>query len=165
MREYRYWVNLKMLPITMHRDITFTTDTSLTYYCIAGNFGGELNLVVWWSAFVTAKLKSANISYLHIYIRRSLTELSNLDPPIFLQWRFVAQPPSLIPTNTSGYTVWQKELALYSGEFLRGSTFMDSNKFMPEVHAFMEIMQVKCRSHKFIPHKFLSHHRLQCIEH
>ena len=29
---------------------------------------------------------------------------------------------------------------------------------------FMRIMQVKCRSHKFVPHKFLSGHMLQCIE-
>ena len=32
-------------------------------YCIAGKFGGELNLVV---GIATAELKSANISYLHI---------------------------------------------------------------------------------------------------
>ena len=37
-------------------------------YCIDGKFDGELNLVVWRSSFATAKLKSANISYLHIYI-------------------------------------------------------------------------------------------------
>ena len=53
-------------------------------YRTAGRFGGELNLVVWWSAFATAKLKSTNISYLHIYIWRSLTELPNLNPPILI---------------------------------------------------------------------------------
>ena len=37
-------------------------------YCIAGKFGGELNLAVWWSAFATAKLKSANIFYSHTYV-------------------------------------------------------------------------------------------------
>ena len=31
-------------------------------YCIAGKFGGELNLAVWWSHFTTAKLKSAKFS-------------------------------------------------------------------------------------------------------
>ena len=36
--------------------------------CIDGKFGRELNLVVWWSTFATAKLKSANISYSHIII-------------------------------------------------------------------------------------------------
>ena len=37
-----------------------------TQYCMAGKFGGELNLVVWQPAFATAKLKSTKISYLHI---------------------------------------------------------------------------------------------------
>ena len=37
-------------------------------YYIAGKFGGELNLVVWRSAFVTAKLKSTNISYIRMTI-------------------------------------------------------------------------------------------------
>ena len=40
-------------------------DTQCTYH-IAGKFGGELNLAVWWSARATAKLKSAKISYSHI---------------------------------------------------------------------------------------------------
>ena len=53
----------------------------------------------------TAKLKSINTSYLHIYVWRSLTGPPNLNPPIFLQWRFRAQTPNLIPTNISGYTV------------------------------------------------------------
>ena len=33
----------------------------------------------------TAKLKSAKISYSHIYVWRSRTEPPNLNPPIFLQ--------------------------------------------------------------------------------
>ena len=74
-------------------------------YRIAEKFGRELNLVVWWSTFATAKLKSANISYLHVYVWWSLTELPNLNLPIFLQWRFGVQLPNLIPANISGYTV------------------------------------------------------------
>ena len=54
-------------------------------YRIAGKFGGELNLAVWRSTFATAKLKYANISYLHIYMWRSRTEPPNLNPSIFLQ--------------------------------------------------------------------------------
>ena len=56
------------------------------------------------------KLKSANISYSHIYVWRSHTELPNLDPPVFLQWWFWAQPPNLIPANISEsvYTVVEK---------------------------------------------------------
>ena len=53
----------------------------------------------------TAKLKSAKISYSHIYVWRSCTEPPKLNPPIFLQQRFWAQPPNLIPANISGYTV------------------------------------------------------------
>ena len=73
-------------------------------YRIAEKFGGELNLLVWQSAFATAKLKSANISYSHIYVWQSLTELPNLNPPIFLQWRF--GPNCLIPANISGSTLY-----------------------------------------------------------
>ena len=36
--------------------------------CIAGKFDGELNLAIWWSTFVTTKLKSANISHLHLHM-------------------------------------------------------------------------------------------------
>ena len=46
-------------------------------YRIAGKFGGELNLAVWWSVFATAKLKPAKISYLRIYVWRSRTEPPN----------------------------------------------------------------------------------------
>ena len=65
-----------------------------------------INLAVWQFTFATAKLKSTNISYLHIilYVWQSLTELPNLYPPILLQW---TQPPNLIPANISGYTVWK----------------------------------------------------------
>ena len=40
--------------------------------CIAGKFGRELNLAVWQSIFATAKLKLANISYLHNIIRMAI---------------------------------------------------------------------------------------------
>ena len=55
--------------------------------------------------FATAKLNSTSASYLHIYVWGSLTELPNLNPSIFLQWRFRTQPPNLIPANISVYTV------------------------------------------------------------
>ena len=48
-------------------------------YRIAGKFGG---LAVY---ITTAKLKSAKISYSHIYVWRSRTEPPNLNLPIFLQ--------------------------------------------------------------------------------
>ena len=86
--------------------MTISFDAHVVYYRVLGKFGGELNLAVWRSDFVTVKLKSANISYLHIYVWQSLTKPPNLNQPIFLQWRFWAQPPNLIPTNTSGYTVF-----------------------------------------------------------
>ena len=56
----------------------------------------------------TTKLKSANISYSHIYmyVWPSRTKPPNLNPPIQLQQRFGAQPPNLIPANISGYTVY-----------------------------------------------------------
>ena len=61
------------------------------YYCIARKFGGELNLAVWRFTFAAVKLKSANISYLHVYI------LCMAIP--------YTQSPNLIPTNISGCTV------------------------------------------------------------
>ena len=78
-----------------------------------------------------AKLKSANISYLHIlYVWQSLTEPPNLNLPIFLQWRFRAQPPNLIPANISGYTVsdFVKLIARYMQEskLSVNDTFHDS---------------------------------------
>ena len=44
------------------------TGEQYTYYRlhVARKFGRELNLAVWRSTFTTAKLKSVNISYLHI---------------------------------------------------------------------------------------------------
>jgi hypothetical protein len=38
-------------------------------YCIAGKFGGELNLAVWWINQPTAKLKSANIKSFLDFVR------------------------------------------------------------------------------------------------
>ena len=67
---------------------------------------------IWWgitckfgslAVLVTAKLKIR--SYLHIYVWRSLSKPPNLNPPIFLKWRFGVEPPNLIPANISGYTV------------------------------------------------------------
>ena len=59
--------------------------SSIYIYRIAGKFGGKLNLAVWQSIITTAKLKSAKISYSHIYVWRSRTEPPNLNPPIFFQ--------------------------------------------------------------------------------
>ena len=55
---------------------------TIMQYCIAGKFGGELNLVFY---STTGKLKSAKICYSHTYVSQSRTELPNLNPPIFLQ--------------------------------------------------------------------------------
>ena len=55
---------------------------------------------------MTAKLNSANISYLYIYVCQSLIRPPNLNPPIFLQWRFRAQLPNLIPANISSYMIY-----------------------------------------------------------
>ena len=65
-------------------------------YRKAGKFGGL-------AVYATAKLKIC--SYLHIYAWWSLTEPPNLNLPIFLKWRFGAEPPNLIPANISSYTV------------------------------------------------------------
>ena len=46
-------------------------------YGIAGKFGGELNLAVWWSHFTTAKLKSAKFSSAHMYVWRYHTAPPN----------------------------------------------------------------------------------------
>ena len=74
-------------------------------YHTAGKFDRELNLVVWWSAWATTKLKSAKISYLHVYVWRFRNKLPNLNLPICLQWQFGTQQPNLISANISGYTV------------------------------------------------------------
>ena len=88
--------------VYMYMNVCIITTT----YRIAGKFGRELNLVVWQSAQATAKLKSAKISYSHIYVWRSRTELPNLNPPIRLQWQYGSQPPNLIPANIFGYMVY-----------------------------------------------------------
>ena len=67
-------------------------------YCIAGKFGGELNLVVWQSTSTTARLKFLT----RIYTYGDPVPTAKLN---FLQWPFGTQPPNLIPTNISGYTV------------------------------------------------------------
>ena len=113
-------------------------------------FGG---LAVW---FATAKLKSANISYLHIYVWRSLTEPPNLNSPIFLQWRFRAKPPNLITANISSYTVVMFidlgthfhgctcTKILYNGNFSRGINFhvcrgrLAFNRHLQKLGAFCE---------------------------
>ena len=41
-------------------------------YRIAGKFGGELNLAVWRSILQPPNLKSAKISYSHIYIHMAI---------------------------------------------------------------------------------------------
>ena len=51
-------------------------------YHIGGKFGGELKFG---GLACDRQIKSANISYLHPYICRSLTEPRNLNPPLFLQ--------------------------------------------------------------------------------
>ena len=58
------WCCYKMLEIWAS---VITVSCSLMYR-IARKFGGELNLAVWWSSSTTAKLKSAKISYFHIYV-------------------------------------------------------------------------------------------------
>ena len=53
----------------VHRVSLAIICVGLVYHIIiAGKFGRELNLDVWWSTFATAKLKSANILYLHTSI-------------------------------------------------------------------------------------------------
>ena len=76
---------------------------------------------IWWGIkfgglavqFATAKLNSANISYLGIYVWRSLTEPPKFKSTnILLQWWFRAQLPNLIPANISGYTVYGRPAPL-----------------------------------------------------
>ena len=59
-------------------------NTLLRYTTLDTFGGGGINLVVW----------------------QSISQLPNLNPPIFLRWRFGAQPPNLIPTNISSYMVF-----------------------------------------------------------
>ena len=79
-QPYRQWERLEYTCMT----ISIKTKLRMKYR-IAGKFGGELNLAVWRSIITTAKLKSAKISYSHIYVWRSRTEPPNLNPPIFFQ--------------------------------------------------------------------------------
>ena len=62
---------------------------------------GGINLVVL-VVYATAKLKTR--SYLHIHMATPY-QTANLNLPIFLKWRFGAEPPNLIPANISSYTV------------------------------------------------------------
>ena len=68
---------------------------STKVYCIAGKFGGKLNLAVWQSTFATAGL----LAYMYICVWWSLTKLPDYNLPIYLQWQFWAQLPNLIPAN------------------------------------------------------------------
>ena len=54
------------------------------HYPIAEKLVRELNLAVWWSTLVKAKLKFTNISYC-ICVWQSLT-VPNVNLPIILQW-------------------------------------------------------------------------------
>ena len=109
------------------------TSSSYHMYNIARNFGRELNLVVWWTAWATAKLKSAKLSYLHIlYVWRSCTELPHLNPPIRLQWQFGIQPPNLISTNIYGYTVHKKyNFSLTKEPLIVDLSLYENNLFKP----------------------------------
>ena len=74
-------------------------------YIYSQKFGVKLNLVDWRTAWATAKLKSAKISYSHNIQRICMAILywnTNLNLPIRLRW---PQPPNLIPANISGCTI------------------------------------------------------------
>ena len=53
----------------------------------------------WRFAPTTAKLKSAYISYTHIYVWRYRTEPPNLNPQIFLLKLIIDDLPNLIPAK------------------------------------------------------------------
>ena len=93
-----------IMPLRPQHEVVNNLPLNIAYR-IAGKFGRELNLADWRTDWATAKLKSAKISYLHIYVWRSRTKPPNLNPPVCLQWQFGTQPPNLIPANISGYTV------------------------------------------------------------
>ena len=120
-------------------------------YRIAGKFGRELKLAVWRSTFATAKLKSTDISYLHIYIWRSLTKPPNLNPPICMQWRFGAQPPNLIPANISGYTVYNIENVVSNlGTYVWWKSLLHSPPHPTHTHTHL------CTVHATIPYPIAS---------
>ena len=101
-----------------------------TNYLIAGKFEfGGLTVCL-----ATTKLKSANISYLHIYTWRSLTEPPNLNcqyfcnrdlgpncqiyfPPIFPAIRYYEK--SYLPLKNSISTKMRKELQLFRGNLAK----------------------------------------------
>ena len=51
------------------------------------------------------KMADGQLLFLILYIWRSLTELPNLNPLIFLQWIFGAQLSNLVSTNFASYMV------------------------------------------------------------
>ena len=77
-------------------------------YHIAGKFGGELNLAVWRFAPTTVKIKSANI-IIYVYGDPVPNSHANLNPPIFSLELILGDPPNLIPTKFSGYTVLARD--------------------------------------------------------
>lgn len=54
----------------------------------------------------------------------------DINLPIFLQWRFGAQPPKLITTNISGYTVIHNSL-FYECSYLETNS-LHSFHYLPE---------------------------------
>ena len=76
---YLDWIQLFSSSGASHYNvhIFFMWTVCKMTYSIAKKFGGELNLVVWLSTFAIAKLKSANISCLHICVWQSPTELKS----------------------------------------------------------------------------------------
>ena len=46
----------------------------------------------------------------------TLTKPPNLNPPIFLQWRFGGQLPNLIPANISVYMVYLRNTDVYMNQ-------------------------------------------------
>ena len=81
-------------------------------YRIARKFAEELNLAVWQTAWVTAKLKSTEITYSRIYI-----------------WRFYTKQPNLnleISASMFGMAIWDPTAKFNSCQYfwLYGSTLM-----------------------------------------
>ena len=77
---------------------------------IAGTFGRELKLVVWWSAFAATKLKSAKFTYSCTCIHMHGNPVPNHQIKIHQYFAIeilgpIAIRPNLIPANISGYTV------------------------------------------------------------
>ena len=72
-------MRLQCIMILLLSEILKYHQIKLMYYRVAEKFGGLAVYVT------TAKLKSAKISYSHIYVWQSCTQLPNLNPLIFLQ--------------------------------------------------------------------------------